>query len=197
MSRRTDKELAAWADEHLVYEAQQLRFAAERLAALGDREAPERNMAIESFAIHTRCLLEFLWGKPKKANDLRALHFCADWHTSGLPHLLSGVGARIDKEIVHLTYGRQLVAKEAKGWKFDAIYKAVTARLEEFARSALPERLAESTRRELSEFSAQPWRCGSESTVAVATTASYDSVQAVASEPGTIRFPPGAPLNRR
>jgi hypothetical protein len=203
---RTDKQLAEWAHEHLVYEAQQLRFCAERLAALGAREGPERNMAIETFAIHTRCLLEFLWRKPdeEKPDSLRAVHFCADWRVDGMPHALAGVADRINQEIVHLTYGRQLVVKEAKGWNFDTIFRAIATRLREFADHALPERLAASTRRELKELAKPPWEPQPVSTAAA--TATQDSFQVVVpavdepgtirvAEPGTIPFPPGQSPN--
>lgn len=149
-----DEKLAEWADEHLAYEMQQLRFAVERLAALGEQEGPERNMAIESFALHTRCLLEFLWYKrdEKEPDSLRALHFCEDWRIDGMPHALAGVPKRINKEIVHLTYGRQRVVEEAKGWDFEAIFKAVAKRLREFTDEALPDRLYDSTREHLKEL---------------------------------------------
>jgi hypothetical protein len=66
---RTDDNLHEWADEHLLYEAQMLAYTTARLR--GHQIAnPERNMLIESFAIHARCLREFLWhgrsSKPRR-----------------------------------------------------------------------------------------------------------------------------------
>jgi hypothetical protein len=190
MTVRTNEQLAEWADEHLVYEAQQLRFAAQQLDALGEEESPERNMAIETFALHTRCLLEFLWRKPDESHpdSLRALHFCADWRTEGMPHALAGVPNRINEEIVHLSYGRQLVVKETKGWNVDAIFKAIAARLREFAEAALPERLSDSTRRELKHLAEPTWGFQRSSISVVPTTTTQDSFEAAIYEPGTIRF---------
>jgi hypothetical protein len=201
----TDKQLAAWAHEHLVYEAQQLRFAAERLAALGGRESRERNMAIESFTIHTRCLWEFLWRKPSEEwpDSVRALHFCADWRIDGMPHALAGVADRINEEIVHLSYGRQLVVKETKGWNFDAIFKAIATRLREFADEAAPERLVDSTRSELKTLATATWESQRPLISAVPTTTTQESVEVELPpgtprwvEPGTIRFESGEPPQR-
>jgi hypothetical protein len=192
----TDEQLATWVHEHVVYEAQQLHFAADRLIALGDQETRERNMAIESFALHTRCLLEFLWGKPdeEKPDSLRASQFCPDWRIDGMPHALAGVGKRINKEIVHLTYGRQLVVKEAKGWDFDAIFEAIAKRLRDFADAALPGRLADSTRSDLKQLAEPNWEA--DLTFAAPHTTTEESIQVVLpkpgtperAEPGTIRF---------
>ena len=154
-------------------------------------------MAIESFAIHTRCLMEFLWTKPhpNHPDDVRAVHFCSDWQTGGLPHALAGVSDRVDGEIVHLTYGRQRVVQEAKGWKFDAIYTAIAARLRDFADTARPERLTDSARRALRAFAQPSWGSERAATLASATTmasatTTYESDMIRAQpEPGTIRFP--------
>ncbi len=108
--KRDDDTLREWADEHLVYEADMMRYAARRLRELGDDAGEERNGIIESFAIHVRCLGEFLWYGPSAQHegDARAVFFCADdvWGTGALPPLLAKVDRRVGKEIVHLTFGR-------------------------------------------------------------------------------------------
>jgi hypothetical protein len=70
---RTDDSLREWADEHLLYEARMLVRAAELI-----QTGNWTNIEVESFAVHARCLTEFLWWKPiaKYPDDARAIHFC-------------------------------------------------------------------------------------------------------------------------
>jgi hypothetical protein len=94
---RDDQALTAWAKEHLVYEVDMLVFALERLA----EEQPESrgaNLALESFAVHARCLFEFLWckAKPKWDDDAFASDFSDEprSRTCGCASMSIGVSAR-------------------------------------------------------------------------------------------------------
>ena len=64
---RSAEELKRWAREHLVYEAKMLVHSVEMVAdpRLSD---PDRNAFIESFAIHVRCLRDFLWRDSRPPN---------------------------------------------------------------------------------------------------------------------------------
>ena len=66
---RSAEELRRWAHEHLVYEAKMLVHDVERVAdaSLSD---PDRNAFIESFAIHVRCLRDFVWRDSRPKNLL-------------------------------------------------------------------------------------------------------------------------------
>jgi hypothetical protein len=191
---RTDKNLREWADEHLVYEAQMLRYAATRLQQHGDRAGRDRNAMIESFAVHTRCLREFLWYPPSKDHpeDARAAHFCAPgaWDDGDMPPLIDKVKGRIGEEIVHLSYRRRGITEEAKGWNYGEIYQLIAAKLREFVEVALPERLAESTRRELGLTigdGAATLGHDRGATIPAATAVTRPGPQPVPGEPGTIR----------
>ncbi len=110
-AEHTDGQLAEWAKEHLAYEVDMMVFALERL----EEEAPETrgaNLALESFAVHARCLFEFLWTKPKPAhhNDAFASDFSEEWNErrGAIPHHLAEVKdrRRFGQEVFHLTYNR-------------------------------------------------------------------------------------------
>jgi hypothetical protein len=182
---RTPDEMKEWADEHLVYEAQMLRHAGERLHQLGGTPSQERNMAIEAFAVHARCLREFLWHRtaPRK-DDARAFQFCNSWKPGRGPR----INVRINKEIVHMTYSRKSELAD-KGWDVEKIFKSIAAKLREFSSVARSTHLDEGTRNELVALT-EPMRMPLvEPVVATSVFATHTSQQleAVPGEPGTIR----------
>jgi hypothetical protein len=151
---RTDENLRAWADKHLLYEARMLERAARLM------QKPRRtNMEIESFAIHARCLTEFLWYDPSERHPedaARAVHFCDDgaWQLPSLdrPPGVAVVSGKTARDVVHLTYGRFGISEEAKRWDAPLIVAEIANALGEFARVALPSRLSDKARQELEDF---------------------------------------------
>jgi hypothetical protein len=154
---RSDAELMQWAHEHLVYEAAMLSHAVEKFAnkRLSDQD---HNAFMESFAIHLRCLRDFLWGKrrPHNPEDAFASDFCDPgvWETRRPPlpaalKAIEGKRQRIGREIVHLTYHRLDIEAEAKDWDLTELMRAIAEGLDEFAEVAKPERLHPKTRRAL------------------------------------------------
>jgi hypothetical protein len=151
---RTDENLRAWADEHLLYEARMLQRAAREI-----RKPRRTNMEIESFAVHARCLTEFLWREPSEhhPDDARAVHFCepgvwANLRGSDPPPGVAVVGGKTARYVVHLTYGRFGITEEAKRWDAPLIVAEIANALGEFARVALPSRLSNKARQELEDF---------------------------------------------
>ncbi len=120
-------DLRSWAMEHLLYEFGMLRETAEELARghhAGD--AVVQNALLESFTVHARGLLDFLYGKRRKRDDALASDFFVDttWE-QGRPARsgrLGEVNRRVGKEIAHLTYSRATVTERAKGWDISAMY---------------------------------------------------------------------------
>jgi hypothetical protein len=150
---RSAEELRRWAHEHLVYEAAMLLHAVKKAAdeRLSDTD---RNAFIESFAIHVRCLRDFLWRDERaKPEDALASDFCLPdaWEAARgeLPEALQeieGERNRIGREIVHLTYHRLDIEAESKNWNMGELLEVIADALARFSELADPERLAEQTR---------------------------------------------------
>ena len=105
----------------------------------------DHNAFMESFAIHVRCLRDFLWGKRRRQNpeDAFASDFCDPgvWETERAPlpaalNVIEGNRQRIGREIVHLTYHRLDIAAETKDWDLTALMCAIAEGLYEFAKVA-------------------------------------------------------------
>ena len=77
---------------------------------------------LESFAVHTRNLIEFFFGTPKdRKDDVRAEHFFGDptrWReiAGDKPPDFAEAQKRANKQISHLTYARVGLTQEEKGW---------------------------------------------------------------------------------
>lgn len=117
---RTDDELRA-ALKHLNYEINMLQ---DTIKFLGKENIPTpvEYALLESFAIHARVLIHFLYpsGKIDK-DDVLAWDFFQrmggkpqDWPDE--PVSFKTARTRVNKEIAHLTYHRQRVKPEDKGW---------------------------------------------------------------------------------
>lgn len=140
---QTEKEMRAFAEEHLVYEIQMLFGSARELA---NNEHPQQlvNALLESFTIHLRALIDFLWEPPKvKRDDVLASDFFAKpghWLQirGELPEVLQPAKHRAGKEIAHLTYARLAVEPEAKPWPVSVMANAVGDVLSLFFENADP-----------------------------------------------------------
>jgi hypothetical protein len=154
---RSDADLRRWAHEHLVYEVAMLSHAVDKFAnkQLSDQD---HNAFLESFAIHVRCLRDFLWGLRKKNNpqDAAAFDFCDPgvWDQARPPlpdalRAIEGDRRRIGREIVHLTYHRLDIEAETKDWDLTALMAGIAKGLHKFAEVAREERLHPRTREAL------------------------------------------------
>lgn len=127
------------------------------MAAKENQEPADRNAFIESFAVHVRCLRDFLWRDDRsRPHDALARDFCAPriWEIARGPlpaalREIEGNRNRIGREIVHLTYHRLDIDNEAKTWKMRELLQEIMAGLAQFAHTADPRRLAERTREAL------------------------------------------------
>ena len=103
------------------------------------------NAFIESFTIHARGLLYFLYAGNPKSDDVIVDDFfptSLKWKKArpGKTKILKKVHKRVAKEVAHLTYDRQDVTPEMKGWPFLQIAKDIKVALNEFLR-IVPEEL--------------------------------------------------------
>jgi hypothetical protein len=148
MGKRPDHQLRGIL-EHLVYEVWMFAETARMLSTRGairdpaDEERVIVNALLESFTIHTRSLLDFLYPPSRpKGDDVVAEDFFDDpkvWYRQrpAKSDLLKGVHKRVAKEIAHLTYARIGITPEAKRWPFVAITTDLLQVFQRFA-SLLP-----------------------------------------------------------
>ena len=110
------------------------------------------NAILESFTIHTRILLDFLYSNNPRSDDVIAEDYFPEpaiWHNSR-PHkseLIEMVHYRVGKEVAHLTYTRQKLDEESKKWPFleiaHDIEKAIDCFLRNVSDNLLGERWSE------------------------------------------------------
>lgn len=138
--KRTPDELRR-VSEHLHYEVQMLLGSAQGLDSETKAKGTLHNALVESFAIHLRNMLDFLWpDKPKRKSDwVIAADFFpspSDWEKlrPEISQPLLDSRVRAAKEIAPLTYARLAVDPEQKGWDVRQIANEVTQVVEKFIR---------------------------------------------------------------
>ena len=138
--QRTPDELRR-ISEDLHYEVQMLLGSAQGLDPETTAEGNLHNALVESFAIHLRNMLDFLWpDKLKRKSDwVIAADFFpspSDWEKlrPEISQQLLDSRVRAAKEIAHLTYTRPTVDPEQKDWDVRQIANEVTRVVEKFIR---------------------------------------------------------------
>lgn len=198
---QTDEEHRDWAREHLVYEVNTLTYAMLEVRKLkDDAESPQMAFAIESWAVHVRCLDEFLWvDRRAKPGDARAIDFCkpGEWEVKRgeVPPTLQQIrdDKRIGREIVHLTYHRASIRPEAKAWLIGKATVEILEGLNRFADTAKPEQLTDETRERLrtlyGKYGSQA--AGVRAATGMATGATMaPEVPIIDTTGGTLNYPP-------
>jgi len=133
---RTAKELHD-ISEHLFYELAMLINTAQILAtgALGDSTL--NNAVLESLAIHTRVLMDFLYLDDPRNDDVVAQDFMSastSWAAirPALTASLTLARQRAGKETAHLTYARLAVTSQDKHWPFVTLANDIKAAFDVF-----------------------------------------------------------------
>lgn len=123
----TTSDLKKMSNEHISYEIQMFRATITRMTN-GGLSLDEHNALLESFLIHARCLLDFLYQTEKpRPDDVIADDFFEDpsiFHKL-LPHSIPAaeyLKQRTGKEVAHLTYGRLKVSATEKVWNIGQIH---------------------------------------------------------------------------
>lgn len=76
-----------------------------------------QNALLESFGIHVRALIDFLWlDRPLKDTDAIAHDWIEGWRPPEMSDRLAHVKERVGKEMAHLSYNRLEVPEDKKGW---------------------------------------------------------------------------------
>jgi hypothetical protein len=126
----TPQELENAAEKYLSYVIWMLNQTAVLLAKPYSPEvephSPENNAYIESFVIHARILIEFLYGKPSGRDTILAANYVDNWWkeyiSDGKPlaqtQFLKDTGHRADRMAAHLT---RAGIEDHKGWETEKI----------------------------------------------------------------------------
>lgn len=120
--KRTDEERRTVLS-HLEYEARMLIATAQGLASGVAAGSAIGNALVESFALHARNLIDFLWPEGAKTDHVMAEDYFEDPSTwkklrPPLSTLLKDSRIRAHKEIAHLSYDRLRVDEANKAWRF-------------------------------------------------------------------------------
>lgn len=151
----TDAELIAYSKEHLQYEISMLVGCAHLLGRPFQSDMPEvaqifRNVVVESFAIHVRNVVDFLYPNNVKPTDVLADDFFPQGMRSpafpSLSSKLREARERAHKQVSHLTTGRLSGNVPGKAWAIGDLVKETLKVLTEFARHASPSKLDDSVR---------------------------------------------------
>ena len=109
-----------------------------KTASLSDTtDATKNNAYIESFGLHARVLLDFLYNTNGRSDDVLAVDFFDDpteWIDSieEKSEILEKVNPRVGKELAHLTYKRLEVTPEEKEWDRSEICKDINETVKKF-----------------------------------------------------------------
>ena len=127
------------ASDHLYYEFWMLTSLASIMASRITGEVVINNAFIESFTIHARVLLKFLYDENPKPDDVIADDFfqtSQKWKEvrPEMTEILEKVYGRVGKEVAHLTYARQDVTPEMKPWHYLQIADDIKVSFNEFLR---------------------------------------------------------------
>jgi hypothetical protein len=119
------------------------------IARRDDRDQVTRNALLESFVLHARSLIDFLYqneaGAPPKSDDMIA----ADYLPPGgqlpeLPDDLKEWRTRVHKLAAHMTYSRNVLNRQ---WPCGRILDQLNSAFQEFVTRAQPTLIGERVRR--------------------------------------------------
>lgn len=133
--------------ELVYYEYWMLNSLAQSLASGIFGESALNNAALESFTIHARVLLDFLYAQNPHLDDVIAEDYFDEpmqWRKvrSKKTATLNIVHLRVGKEVAHLSYERLDVTAEAKRWEFTQIANDINYTFSIFLRNVDEIRLA-------------------------------------------------------
>jgi hypothetical protein len=124
----TDQQLLDFSEEHLLYELNILRWLVETIPAT--KKGFGLSALLESFAIHLRNLIEFLYTSPNdaRADDVVAADFydpLGGWKPGVPSASLSAARERANKEVSHITYKRKAGMAPDKPWPVADLFKEI------------------------------------------------------------------------
>lgn len=157
-TKRTISDLQIISDQHLFYEIEMLVGSAVVLTKIQSLASQILvNSLIESFVIHLRNLLDFLYSgdisekltkKPPHRDDVIAEDFFDDpstWQKDRpkKSDTLKAAHVRAHKEVAHLTYDRLNQKQETKGWKYNELLNEINLIVQTFIRLVPKDRVGD------------------------------------------------------
>lgn len=145
----SDAYLMAYSDEHVVYEFDMFLWLAQvcgsglKIGAPSAADATRlSNVRIESFVVHLRNVIEFLYPRSPRSTDVVAADFFDPDVWDGLRPTISGTlevaRHRADREIAHLTSCRITGGPPEKVWDFMSLADEIRSLMRLVAENALP-----------------------------------------------------------
>jgi hypothetical protein len=143
--RRTPEQLRG-ASEHLLYEFRMLSSLARAMELHALQPGTLHDAALESFTVHARILLHFLYAEKPRSDDVIAEDYFDDatqWERlrPQIAETIKGVDWRVGKEVAHLTYARLGVTPEAKVWPVIQIANEISRTFDVFRGNVSADRL--------------------------------------------------------
>ncbi len=142
----TDPELLDYSAKHLQYELFMLWAASELLKKPtgGSNQAESavlRFALIEAFGLHLRNVIDFLYLKTTREDDVLAVHFLHRDHLETIPPILKEARDRANKELHHLTTERKDDDHPDKPWRHEELINELRVPLRRFVTTASTSRL--------------------------------------------------------
>jgi hypothetical protein len=133
--QKSQQELQEFSDEHLFYEIWMLCEMADRVLNGKYPDQVAKNAYIESFVIHSRNVLDFLYNVGNRPDDVHASDFedNVPWNPPLKDAVLSAwYPTRMNKHLAHMTYKRLTVPEADRNWPVKDIFPSVRVVLNEF-----------------------------------------------------------------
>ena len=153
-----DEKLYWFSGQHIAYEIEMCARAAHLVLAFAPERHSVTNALLESYALHLRNLIEFIYRKPR-LDDVNAIHYVCDreaWIAARgeVPAYLKVVKDRADKQVAHLTKKRFSGDAPEKQWSPVEEIGALMPSLQVFMERARPELLHANVANALAELAA-------------------------------------------
>lgn len=136
------------ASEQVLYEYKMMNWTAKELFKATPKEGYLHNAILESFAIHVRNLIEFLFSNELRyKDDILAMHFFEDnseWSKIRPKQtlILKNALKQANKLVAHLTYSRIRFSYDERMWRFVNIVDEINDVFENyFAKNVFKEKL--------------------------------------------------------
>ena len=134
--RKVDNHKLKGSVDHLKYEIEMLKETSHALSDALNLDWEVNNALIESFVIHARGLITFLYYQPKKDDDVMASDYFdgGKWNEKigSMPGILDSTLTRANKEVAHITtfrIGKRLVDKK---WDHPKLTKEIFSKFKIF-----------------------------------------------------------------
>ena len=139
-------DLAAFANEHLSYEANMFAMTRDRLFH-GVVQVLDLNVFLESWILHLRNLVDFFYPTNVQPDDVIALDYAPNWSSQCPPIslVLATARKRAHKELSHLTTGRKPSSSPDKKWDFGSVSTEMKPVIDAFIPLAQPGTLPSET----------------------------------------------------